>query len=511
MGRPLLIAVFCLALLPSVWLAWLGRDLPHLGSFHDDAIYLETAKGLASGDGYRIGSLPSRPAQTKYPPGYPLYLSLAWRLSPQLDTVLPLSLFLTWLWLPLWAFALYRLGLRLGWPPALSLAWAAATVLHPESQIAATRLMSDLPYAALLTLALLAFPSHASLAASTIAFLVRTAALPLFAAQCAEHALARRWRAVLPTLAAALLSVLAWSLWVASSRAPAQTLVEKYYTDYLGYQLALVPWPQLPAHMAAQLAPLLEALFRLLLVDAIPGLPGAAARLLMLIAALSGIRRLLSPGPFRLYALYAGAALLMGLFWYFPPDSRTLLPLLPLLLAGLARELAALFALLRISFHKSTADRLVAATLCLLLLLLGAAMLRQSVHVWQTNGPAVFALERGFTPGLKHAYHFIRNELPPNATLFTVNDPATFLHTGRTALRFPLTHKIYFRDAAGVFHPSPETLATLRQFRLSCLFVSKQHFDPDPINPYSPLRFSLAGTGLTERYRSSTEIIACSH
>ena len=74
MSRPILIVLFCLALLPAGWLAWLGRDLPHLGSFHDDGVYLEAARGLAAGDGYRIGSLPLRPAQTKYPPGYPLYL-----------------------------------------------------------------------------------------------------------------------------------------------------------------------------------------------------------------------------------------------------------------------------------------------------------------------------------------------------------------------------------------------------------------------------------------------------
>ena len=509
MSRPILIVLFCLALLPAGWLAWLGRDLPHLGSFHDDGVYLEAARGLAAGDGYRIGSLPLRPAQTKYPPGYPLYLSLAWRIGSDLDTVLPWALLLTWLWLPVWAYALYQLGLRLGWTPAISLAWAAATVLHPESQLAATRLMSDLPGAALLTLSLLTFPGPASLATAVLAFVFRTAALPLLAAQCVEQTLCRRWRSLFTILVTAILAAGAWFAWTGSVRAPAPNLAAKYYCDYLGYQFALVPWAQLPAHMGSQIAPLLDTLARLLLVDGISGVTGAAVRLLVLVAAASGIRRLFAPGPLRLYTLYSIAALVLGLFWYFPPDSRTLLPVLPLVLAGLGRECGALFLLLRASFRKSLADRLVAAAISLLLLLLALTVLGRGEQLWRTNGADVFALERGFQPGLRDAYAFIRHELPLTTTLFTVNDPATFLQTGRPTLRFPLTGRIYTRDAAGVFHPSADTLATMRDFALDCLFVSKQHFDPDPLAPYAPLRFSLAGTGLEERYRSRTELIAC--
>src|SRR5262249_60220296 len=52
------------------------------GGFHDDGIYVTTAKALASGNGYRIISLPGEPAETKYPPLYPFLLSLVWRAKP---------------------------------------------------------------------------------------------------------------------------------------------------------------------------------------------------------------------------------------------------------------------------------------------------------------------------------------------------------------------------------------------------------------------------------------------
>src|SRR5688572_6363137 len=52
------------------------------GAYHDDGIYVTTAKALATGEGYRIISLPYEPAQTKYPPFYPFLLSIIWRISP---------------------------------------------------------------------------------------------------------------------------------------------------------------------------------------------------------------------------------------------------------------------------------------------------------------------------------------------------------------------------------------------------------------------------------------------
>jgi len=75
--RRLLALAVLLALLPSAWLAWTFRDMPHLGQYHDDMIYWVTAKSLAQGSGYRILSLPDQPYQTKYPPLYPLLLSAA--------------------------------------------------------------------------------------------------------------------------------------------------------------------------------------------------------------------------------------------------------------------------------------------------------------------------------------------------------------------------------------------------------------------------------------------------
>ena len=63
-----------------VYLKTLNRA--RFGGYHDDGIYVTTAKAIATGQGYRIISLPYSPAETKYPPLYPFLLSLIWNVNP---------------------------------------------------------------------------------------------------------------------------------------------------------------------------------------------------------------------------------------------------------------------------------------------------------------------------------------------------------------------------------------------------------------------------------------------
>ena len=59
---------FVALLLPAIFVAFFHRDLPSLGAYHDDGVYLATAKAIAEGKGYRIESLPDERWQSKYPP-----------------------------------------------------------------------------------------------------------------------------------------------------------------------------------------------------------------------------------------------------------------------------------------------------------------------------------------------------------------------------------------------------------------------------------------------------------
>src|SRR3979411_3054568 len=95
--RRLWIAIaFGVLLIPSGYFAYTYRAMPHLGSYHDDAVYWISAESLAQGHGYRIAHLPENPPQTKYPPLYPALLSLIWRVNGAFPNNLPLLMAVQW-------------------------------------------------------------------------------------------------------------------------------------------------------------------------------------------------------------------------------------------------------------------------------------------------------------------------------------------------------------------------------------------------------------------------------
>jgi hypothetical protein len=53
-----------------------------VGAFQDDGIYVILGRAIASGAGYRYLHLPGTPSATHYPPAYPVFLSVLWRVAP---------------------------------------------------------------------------------------------------------------------------------------------------------------------------------------------------------------------------------------------------------------------------------------------------------------------------------------------------------------------------------------------------------------------------------------------
>src|SRR5271163_1596720 len=89
--------IFLIMLLPSAFFAWRNQHMAQFAYLHDDGVLFTSAKSLAAGNGYRIPSLPENPSQTKFPPLYPLYLSLIWRINPQFPDNLALATLFSWI------------------------------------------------------------------------------------------------------------------------------------------------------------------------------------------------------------------------------------------------------------------------------------------------------------------------------------------------------------------------------------------------------------------------------
>ena len=126
-----LLCLLGLLCLPSLLFVWLNRDVPHFGILQDDGVYFIDGRGLAQGSGYRVMSLPSQPFDTRYPPLYPLYPSIAWRLIPAFPANLPTALMLSWLSLPVVLLLTFFWCRRHRFP--IPITWTVVTLFRTES------------------------------------------------------------------------------------------------------------------------------------------------------------------------------------------------------------------------------------------------------------------------------------------------------------------------------------------------------------------------------------------
>ena len=140
-----------LVILAASCLLYVAAFTPaRFGFYHDDGIYVVTAKALATGQGYRIISLPYEPSQTKYPPFYPFLLSLVWRAYPHfpenlwLLTSLSMGATVTFLALA------FRYLVREGYASrGTALLVVALAAINGRTVILATSMYSEMIYAAL--------------------------------------------------------------------------------------------------------------------------------------------------------------------------------------------------------------------------------------------------------------------------------------------------------------------------------------------------------------------------
>ena len=229
---------------------------PATGIFHDDGIYVVTARALAEGEGYRIISLPESPPQTKYPILFPWLLSLVWRLAPSFPDNLPLlrtvpvASTVAWLWLS------WRLLLTCGAPRAAATAVVALTAASPWVVFLGTALLSETLFAALLTgsLLLLAKVREESAPAGQVCalagllagacFLTRTAGIAVVFGGFAWLFVNRRRADAIAFGVAAAALVIPWIGWVLSN---AGADADSYYSaaNYGSWNVVFhYAWPE---------------------------------------------------------------------------------------------------------------------------------------------------------------------------------------------------------------------------------------------------------------------------
>ena len=402
---------------------------PAAGTFHDDGIYLVTAKALAEDRGYRIISIPSEPPQTKYPILFPWVLSLVWRVYPSFPAnlvwlrLVPLAAMIGWLYL---SWALLR---RLGSSPLQTAVIVLLTAMSPWVAFLSTALMSEMLFGALLTGALLTItricqgdgrrfePLLAGLLTGA-AILTRVAGIAPAVAGVVVFLWSRRSVAAAQYLLGVLVTAVPW-FWWAHYQNPIATSVDPYYsaTNYASWNVVTsYAWAEkmdVLAMNAMRGGLALVQLSGAYVPNSMLGLAVAIAAAAILSRGLWHARR--EPATIVTVA-YCG----MHLLWVWPP-LRFAAPLAPLLLRfgalGLGRS----------------RRLLVAAAL----VLLGLSGIQLGAHAMQalekgTSWPGTGAEDWNQTARL---LSWVSRETPSDTVITGNLDPAYYLFTNRKAVR----------------------------------------------------------------------------
>ncbi|MCU1339371.1 MAG: hypothetical protein JWO19_4952 [Bryobacterales bacterium] len=449
-------------LIPSAAYLWHFADVPRFGDLHDDSLYFVSAKSLADGGGYRIESLPGEPPQTKYPPLYPLLLSVAWRLDPQFPGNLQLAAWISWLALPavllLMAVLYPSLGISRGRAWLLLFLFAA----NPYVIVFSTQLLSEMLFLALSLAAMLLAEraakasSSAAVAAGAVAglaYLTRSAGLALLvAAVIYLWPLRKQRRSAMLFTAAMLPFVAAWILWARLHQTATTDPALIYYLDYFRYEIYSISLRDLHLILWKNVDGLLWGLGGLILPKVINSLFLKILAEVLAIAMISGVVRLVRRGIGTLYALFAIATTALLVIWHFPPNERFVLPLLPLALAGLLTEADHLAGMLRTGLrHHDRGQRVVAAGFSAAVLAIAAGCLVLQLFMDASFLPADALQHRMRKIQNIAVYGWIRAKAPADASFLAADDAVLFLYTGHHAMSKPLPPALWYRqDRAGM-------------------------------------------------------------
>lgn len=484
------LALIGAALVPSAYFAWTLRDMPHLGFYHDDSIYWVSARSLATGDGYRIQSLPGEPYQTKYPPLYPALLAGIWKIDPQFPANLPLATLFSWLCLPLFLAALWWFLCDYGFGFRERIILLLLAALSPVVVVFSFSLMPELLFGALLLASLImaeratkpqarGWLALAAGVCAALAYLVKSIAAPLLLTVPLCFVLRKHFRKAAYFAAAMLPAVAGWQWWVMRHLAHTSDQATMYYISYTSYQFYNVPLHDLPLVIWYNLDGFLQGAGKLLIFD----LPYGSKHLerVIAIAAIAGCVRLAMQRRALQYPFAALGMAAILLVWHFPPDQRFVFPLYPLLLAGLATEVRNLGGALRTAWAKhATPDRVAVAGFGALLASLAAFAVFCTVFGLMHVIPDLFATYRADFEARTQAYRWIGRNVPAGANFYAYEDPVMFLYTGHKASRLPIPPKFLYHADDGAIEKLMASLADFaRNHDLDYLLLTPDDYHRD--------------------------------
>ena len=419
------------------------------GAYHDDGIYLATAKALAEGQGYRLIDLPGMPPQTKYPILYPAILAVAWHFLPQFPDNLVVLKSISLVCCALAVGLAYLFTVRFGYAArASAVCGCLLAATSPPFLYFGGLTMSEPVFAVLVVVFLWileralrpgapAKPLHLFLLglAAGLPFLCRTNGLMLAAAGAVL--VWQRGRSPVSYGLGAAVVVLGWVAWVLvakSSQADAAGLA--YYTDYVGWWADFGPGllgriTSINILSLFQLSAILPLFGLKQFLDAhVPAIVSSMAAFLTGITVFFHLLRQACRWRVLPVALVAYCSLLIVWPW---PIARFLIPVLPFLAILLVEAMGC------IPWGKAgqRAGRLVGAGVVVVLLGLNLHSVWLSSRLTQERMYPLFKVDNDVPPWARYQelFTWVKDHSAASDILATGLDTMAYLYTGRQAYR----------------------------------------------------------------------------
>jgi hypothetical protein len=471
-----------LLLAPSGWFAWKFRSMPQLGAYHDDAVLWLSAQSLAGNHGYAIPQLPENPAQTRYPPLYPLLLSLVSRGSFSFAAALQWSFYAPYLILA-WLF--FR---RCGFSPPAAYGLTSILALCPITIILGTAPLTELPFSVvLLGLMLLLDGKHSQArsgllagALAAAAFLIRTNSIVLAVSVPLLLIRRRSGRFVVTFLTPLAAAIAGWQVWCLRNATPAKDDLAAYYTSYLGFYLRTFSFSDFPHRIWVNFASIVEALPRLVFFSVGESNGSRMLGWLLTATAVAGVVMLFR-GGIRHYPAFAALSVVLLVLWEYPSDTRFVFPLFPLYVAGAATKLREVAALAVTTWReKRGPDRVLAAVILSILVLAATASTGLALRGIFNTLPDYFADREQQRAEMLPVYTWIAAHTSAGDRFAAYDDTLLYLNAGRRGYTVPILPRL-------VYNPDPvavrQFVSGLREFwrakRVAYVLVTKYDFRRD--------------------------------
>ena len=404
---------------------------------------------------------------------------------------LPLATLLTWCVFPVYLGLLWALLRDYGLGTGEQLCLIAAAALNPLAILFSISLMPELLFTCLLLGSIL-LASRAELrwgapiagGLAGLAYLAKSAALPLLLAIPFCYLPRREYKRAAAFAATMLPAVIGWQIWVAAHQSAGRDLVTLYYTNYFGFRSFNISFHDLPNVIWHNLDAYLTSAGKLLMFDTALFESRHLERIVA-IAAIAGTVRLARTTGRPQYPLTALLFSLMLLFWHYQPDPRFLFPLYPLLLAGLWIELKNVVSALTLAWkRRAVADRMVATGAGAILAGFACFVVAATFFGLYAFLPRLMQSHQEDLAGRRTAYEWIAKSAPARTQVFAYDDPMVFLYAGRRSVSVPIPPKFaYHEDQAGLNRMVDRVPDFAREQKLDYLLLTQSDFYRDLQDP----------------------------